>query len=150
MEAILKSSEELRGKLTSIIDEDTTAFNKLMAAFGMPKETDEQKNQRTKAIQEATKAATLVPMRLMELCEEGAGLAQSVAEKGNRNSLSDAGVSLLLLQAAAHGASLNVRINLPGLEDQRFREEALDKVVNVTGRIDGLVAEYMPGLIARL
>ena len=150
MEAILRSSEELRGKLTAIIDEDTLAFNRLMSAFGMPKDTDEQKGQRTKAIQESTKSATLVPLHLMDLCEEGIGLAQTVAEKGNRNSLSDAGVSLLLLQAAAHGASLNVRINLPGLEDQQFRDEALDKVVNVIGRIDGLVGEYMPGLNARL
>ncbi len=150
MEAILNRSEELRGKLVSVIDEDTAAFNKVMAALAMPKETDEQKVQRNSALQEATKAATLVPMKLMELCEEGASLAQTVAEKGNRNSLSDAGVALLLLQAAAHGASLNVQINLPGLEDQRFRDEAHDKVVNVTGRIDGMMSEYLPNLIARL
>ncbi len=150
LEAILNKSEELRGKLASVINEDTAAFNKVMAAFGMPKETEEQKNQRNAAVQEATKVATLVPMKLMELCEEGIGLAQTVAEKGNRNSLSDAGVSLLLLQAAAHGASLNVRINLPGLADQRFRDEAHDKVVNVIGRIDGLMAEYMPTLISNL
>ncbi len=150
LEAILKKSEELRAKLSSVIDEDTAAFSAVMTAFGMPKETDEQKSLRNQAIQEATKAATRVPMKLMELCEEGAGLAQTVAEKGNRNSLSDAGVSLLLLQAAAHGASLNIQINLAGLEDQHFRDEAHDKVVNVIGRIDGMMAEYMPNLIARL
>ena len=150
MESILQKSENLRTRLTAVIDEDTESFNKVMAAFAMAKETEEQKMQRAKAVQEATKSATLVPLKLLSLCEEGIGLARTVAEKGNRNSLSDAGVSLLLLQAAAHGASLNVRINLPGLEDQTFRGEAFEKVVDLTGRIDGIISEYMPTLIARL
>lgn len=150
MESILKKSEDLRSKLTSIIDEDTEAFNKVMAALGMAKETDDQKAKRNNAIQEATKSATLVPLKLMTLCEEGVGLARAVAEKGNRNSLSDAGVSLLLLQAAANGAALNVRINLPGLEDQKFREETYEKVTNIAKKIDSTVAEMMPALIAKL
>ena len=147
MESVLKKSEELRAKLTTVIDEDTDAFNKVMAAFGMPKETEEQKALRNKAIQEATKLATLVPLRLMSLCEEGVGLARTVAEKGNKNSLSDAGVALLLLQAAAHGAGLNVRTNLAGLEDQRFREDARNKATNIAQIIDSAVAEAMQKMI---
>ncbi len=150
MEKILNQSEELRKKLTLAVDEDTAAFNKVMMALAMPKETDEQKDQRSKALQEATKAATLVPLKLLDLCEEGAALAQTVAEKGNRNSLSDAGVSLLLFQAAAHGAALNVRINLAGLEDTLFRDESSDKANIVVNRIDSMMADYMPGLTARL
>ncbi len=150
MERVLNHSEDLRKKLTATIEEDTAAFGKVMAALAMPKETDEQKDQRSKAIQEATKAATLVPLKLLELCEEGAGLAQTVAEKGNRNSLSDAGVALLLLQAAAHGAALNVRTNLAGLEDKLFRDESFDKVTLVVNRIDSMMADYMPNLTARL
>jgi len=150
MESVLKKSEELRTKLTSVIDEDTEAFNKVMAAFGMPKEADDQKVARNKAIQEATKSATLVPLKLMELCEEGVGFARIVAEKGNKNSLSDAGVSLLLLQAAAQGAALNVRINLAGLEDKKFHDEAYEKVVNVTKKIDAEVAEVTPSVLAKL
>jgi formiminotetrahydrofolate cyclodeaminase len=150
MESILKQSEELRTKLTSVIDEDTEAFKKVMAAFGMAKESDEQKTLRNKAIQEATKSATLVPLKLMGLCEEGVSLARTVAEKGNKNSLSDAGVSLLLLQAAADGAALNVRINLPGLEDQKFRDDAYENVTNIAKRIDSIVTEVMPGLVAKL
>ena len=150
MDSVLKKSEELRNKLTSIIDEDTEAFNKVMAAFGLPKESEDQKLQRTKAIQEATKSATLVPLKLMALCEEGIGLAKIVAEKGNKNSLSDAGVSLLLLQAAAQGAALNVRINLAGLEEVKFRDEASEKVAHSTKKIESQVAEIMPALIAKL
>jgi formiminotetrahydrofolate cyclodeaminase len=150
MEAVLKTSEELRAKLTSVIDEDTEAFNRVMTAFGMAKETEEQKTQRNKAIQEATKSATLVPLKLMNLCLEGVSLARTVAEKGNKNSLSDAGVSLLLFQAAASGAALNVRINLPGLDDQKFRDETVEKVTDVSKKIDAIVAEVMPKSIAQL
>ena len=150
MESVLKKSEDLRAKLTSVIDEDTVAFGKVMAAFGMAKESEDQKTQRNKAIQEATKTAILVPLKLMSLCEEGLGLARIVAEKGNKNSLSDAGVSLLLLQAAANGAALNVRINLPGLEDQKFRDEAYEQVTNISKRIDSAVAQVMPILMAKL
>lgn len=150
MEDILKKSENLRAQLTSVIDEDTEAFNKVMNAFGFPKETDEQKSVRNEAIQNARKGATLVPLRLMDLCGEGIGLARTVAEKGNKNSLSDAGVSILLLQAAAQGAALNVRINLPGLEDKAFHDEAYEKVVILTKKIDSTVAEIMPAIIAKL
>ncbi len=150
MESILKKSEELRSRLTSVIDEDTEAFGKVMAAFGMAKDTDEQKTVRNKAIQEATRSATLVPLTLMSLCEEGVQLARIVAEKGNKNSLSDAGVALLLLQAASNGAALNVRINLPGLEDQKFRDEAYEKVTNIAKRIDSTIAEVVPTLVAKL
>jgi formiminotetrahydrofolate cyclodeaminase len=150
MESILKKSEELRSKITATIEEDTVAFNGVMAALALPKETDDQKVLRNRAIQEATKSATLVPLRLMSLCEEGIDFAQIVAEKGNKNSLSDAGVSLLLLQAAANGAALNVRINLPGLDDQQFRDEAIEKVTSVIKRIDDTVNELMSSLIAKL
>ena len=150
MEAVLKKSEELRAKLTSVIDEDTEAFKRVMTAFGMAKETEEQKTRRNKAIQEATKSATLVPLKLMNLCQEGVELARTVVEKGNKNSLSDAGVSLLLFQAAANGAALNVRINLPGLENQKFRDETYEKVTDASNKVDAIVEEVMPKLIAQL
>jgi formiminotetrahydrofolate cyclodeaminase len=150
LESILKKSEDLRAKLTSVIDEDTEAFDKVMTAFGMAKESDEQKIQRNKAIQETTKLATLVPLKLMGLCEEGVNLTRTVAEKGNKNSLSDAGVSLLLLQAAVQGAALNVRINLPGLEDQKFRDATLAQITTALSHIDRMIADHMPALIAQL
>lgn len=150
IEGVLRKSEELRANLTSIVEEDTKAFNGVMAAFGMAKETDEQKSLRNKAIQQATKSATLVPLELLGLCEEGIGLARTVVEKGNKNSLSDAGVALLLLQAAAGGAALNVRINLSGLEDQTFRNEAIEKVSLATRNIDATVDRVMSSLKSRL
>ena len=150
IESILKRSENLRVELTSIIDEDTAAFNNVMAAFGMPKDTDEQKSHRNKAIQEATKSATLVPLKLAGLCEEGVALAKVVAEKGNKNSRSDAGVSLFLFQAAANGAALNVHTNLSGLEDRKFRDEVNVRITGVTDRISASVSGIMPSLVAGL
>ncbi len=124
MKKSLQRAEELRTQCTALIDEDTVAFNKVMAAFGLPKETEEQKEQRSEEIQKATKSATLVPMKLMALCGEALDLVKVVASDGNQNSLPDAGVAALMLQAACEGAALNVKANLAGLQDAAFAENA--------------------------
>jgi formiminotetrahydrofolate cyclodeaminase len=120
MEGVLKQSEESRLAATRIIDEDTEAFNKVMTAFSLPKDSEQQKTLRAESIQEATKAATLVPLRLAQLCAEGMALARVAAEKGNANSLSDAGVAASMIAAACEGAAMNVKINLGGLADKIF------------------------------
>jgi methenyltetrahydrofolate cyclohydrolase len=135
MESVLKQSEELRTQFTAIIDEDTAAFNKVMAALGLSKDTEEQKAIRTDAIQEATKAATLVPLKLMELCAETIKLVQIIAEKGNQNSLSDAGVAAWMLRAGSEGAALNVKINLAGLSDTAFKEHVQGRLQQYLQRI---------------
>lgn len=122
LESILIKSEKLRARFSSLIDEDTEAFKKVMAAYKMPKETQEQLAQRTAAIQDAIKAATMVPLKLMELCGEAIDLLKTVAEKGNKNALSDAGVAALMVGAACEGAALNVQINVNGLKDSAFVE----------------------------
>jgi formiminotetrahydrofolate cyclodeaminase len=120
IETALKRSEDLRIQFISIIDEDTEAFNKVMAAYGLPKETEEQKTKRTAEIQNALKTATLVPLKLMELCREAMELVKTVVEKGNQNSISDACVAALMLQAGYEGAALNVKINLGSISDTDF------------------------------
>jgi methenyltetrahydrofolate cyclohydrolase len=120
MEKVLNQSEELRAKFSAMIDEDTMAFNKVMAAYGLPNETEEQKSIRKTEIQEAMKAATLVPLKLTGLCIEGLELVKIVAEKGNPGSISDAGVGALMLHAGGEGAALNVNINLGSLNDVFF------------------------------
>ncbi len=123
MEAVLKEAEELRTEFTVLIDEDTTAFNGVMTAFSLPKNTDQEQLARSVAIQEATKAAATVPLRVMQLCERAMPLATIVAKKGNVNSISDAGVAAAMLHAACIGAALNVRINLATLKDEAFVEQ---------------------------
>ncbi len=120
MKKLLQQSEELRRSFAALIDEDTAAFTKVMETYGLPKETDDQKALRNAAIQEATKEAALVPLRVMKHVVDALALAKVVAEKGNMNSISDAGVSALMLHTAAEGAALNVRINLNGITDSEF------------------------------
>ena len=133
MKKILSQSEELRNTFTVLVDKDTFAFNKVMEAFGLPKDTDPQKALRSAAIREATKEATLVPLEVMKHCIDALALAQEVASRGNVNSISDAGVSALMLHAACESAALNVRINLNSLDDSDFVGWKTDEVASLLG-----------------
>jgi len=131
MKKILTQAEELRTTFTLLIDKDTLAFNKVMEAYGLPKETEPQKALRSAAIREATKEATLVPLEVMKHCIDALALAQEVASRGNANSISDAGVGALMLHAACEGAALNVRINLNSLDDSDFVGWKTDEVASL-------------------
>ena len=122
------SSEKLRSTFTTLIQEDTDAFNKVMEAFGLPKDTEPQKALRAAAVREATKEATMVPLEVMKHCIDALALTQDVASKGNANSISDAGTAGLMLHAACEAAALNVKINLNGLDDAEFVGWKLDEV----------------------
>jgi len=120
MKKVVVQAEHLREQFTALVDRDTQAFNKVMEAFALPRETDPQKALRAAAIREATKEATLVPLEVMKHCIDALALAQTVAAKGNTNSVSDAGVGAIMLHAALEGAALNVRTNLNSLDDPEF------------------------------
>lgn len=117
------SAQALKDEFLRAVDLDTMAFNKVMEAFKLPKKTDEQKEEKARAVEEASQEATLVPLGVLEKSIEALTLAKEVALKGNKNSLSDAGVAGLMAQAAAEGAYYNVKINLPGLEDADFKSK---------------------------
>ena len=150
MESVLRRSEELRSSFTNLAEEDTKAFNSVMKAFALPKETEEEKQVRTAAIEEATKKATIVPLRVTELCGEALALAKIAAEKGNTNSISDAGVSALMLHAACAAAALNVRTNLSSLQDEPFVEETRGKVNRILREVEDLSREVLKITDARL
>jgi formiminotetrahydrofolate cyclodeaminase len=120
MKTILDRAEDLRAHFTMLIDKDTEVFDKVMEAYGLPKDTEGQKALRAAAIQETTKEAALVPLEVMKHVIDALALAHVVAEKGNANSASDAGVSALMLHAACEAAALNVRINLNAIADHNF------------------------------
>jgi len=103
------------------VDEDTEAFNLIMAAFGLPKGTPEEKDLRSQAIQDATKKAIQVPFDTMKLAYESMSMIKSMAEIGNPNSVSDAGVGALAARAAVLGAYLNVKINMADIKDENFK-----------------------------
>jgi glutamate formiminotransferase/formiminotetrahydrofolate cyclodeaminase len=111
-------AQQLKDDLLFLVDEDTAAFNKVMAAFGLPKESAEEKAARSAAIQAANKYAAEIPLRVMETASRGYKLLGEMAEKGNPASISDVGVGLLAVRACIEGAAMNVRINLSGLKDQ--------------------------------
>jgi len=117
---VLKKSEQLRKKLTKLINEDTEAFNDVMKAFKMPKETEEQKKKRSAAIQEGYKTAASVPLETANTCEKILDVAMVVAKKGNQNSITDSAVSALMAQAGVESAILNVKINLGSIKDDKF------------------------------
>jgi len=109
-----------KDELVKMVDEDTNAFNKIMDAFGLPKSNDEEKKARKQAIEEATKFATEVPLKVMKLCYESMETIKVMAEVGNPNSVSDAGVGALAARSGVMGAFLNVKINASGLADKDY------------------------------
>jgi formiminotetrahydrofolate cyclodeaminase len=125
---ILDQSEDLRSKLTDAIKDDVDVFNRVMAAYGMPKETEEEKHIRTEGIQTALKAATDVPLECAKLCRQVINLCESAAEKGNTNVISDAGVALLAGYAGLRSAALNVYINIGGIKDKEFADDRREQL----------------------
>lgn len=125
MEAVGVEAQKLKNAFLVDVDRDTKAFNKVMDAMRLPKKTDEDKAARLEAIEQAMKGATLVPLGVLRRTVEAAKLARRVVEKGNRNSISDAGVAALTARASAEGAYLNIRINLPGIQDEKFKAETM-------------------------
>ncbi|MBH31452.1 MAG: glutamate formimidoyltransferase [Candidatus Marinimicrobia bacterium] len=123
MEEMGGRAQHLKYRLASLVDEDTTAFNNVMAAFRMKKRTDKEKHARNEAIQTATKEATQIPMEVCRLCFEAMELSHIAVNKGNPNSVSDAAVAAEAARAGLRGARLNVLINLDGIHDADFCSE---------------------------
>lgn len=115
----------IKDELLHLVDEDTRAFNKIMDAFGLPKGNDEEKAARSAAIQEATKYAIEIPFRVMKRSFAAMEILKAMAETGNPNSVSDAGVGALAVRSAVMGAYLNVKINASGLDDKAFVDAVL-------------------------
>ncbi len=119
-----EKGKRVMNELLALVDEDTDAFNCIMAVFGMPKGTDEEKAARAEAMEKATLYATEVPLKTMKASFRAFEVAGAMAEEGNPNSVSDAGVGALAARAAVQGAFLNVKINAAGLKD-RVKADAL-------------------------
>lgn len=128
MKDVLREAESLRVALTDAIADDIAAFDTLMAAYAMPKESDEQKAARSAAIQAGLKQATEAPLSCARLCAEVIALSHRAAGKGNLNVISDAGVAALAAQAALRSAALNVYINVPGIKDRVFADARVAEV----------------------
>ncbi|HEY2138771.1 MAG TPA: glutamate formimidoyltransferase [Chthoniobacterales bacterium] len=126
-------AQHLKDELLFLVDEDTAAFNKVMAAFGLPKQSPEEKTVRSAAIQSANKYAAEIPLRVMETAFKAYALLGEMAQNGNPASISDVGVGTLAVHACIEGAAMNVRINLAGLKDEAVKASLQQRVQRVAG-----------------
>jgi formiminotetrahydrofolate cyclodeaminase len=141
--AILTRSETLRGELADLIIKDKEAFDRVMSAFKLPKDNEAEIKKRAVEIEDANKGAALVPLKVAEKALEVLSLTKVVAEKGNVNSITDAGVGALMSKAGMDGAILNVRINLAGLEDKDFVTKLTGEIENYKARGEALAEEVL-------
>jgi len=123
LQAVLKDSEILKSELTKLVDEDARAFNEVIKAFKLPKDTDEEKAERKESIQNALKGAARVPLIVAGRCAQLIKLASETAKKCNKNAISDVGVASLMAHASLRSAALNVNINLGSIKDEEFNSE---------------------------
>ncbi len=138
-----EKGEALKSELVRLVDADTKAFNQIMSAFGLPKSTDEEKAARSKAIQEATKFAIEIPFKVMQIAYASMEMIKAMADIGNPNSVSDAGVGALCSRSAVRGAFMNVRINATGYEDKVYVTDILNKGREIENNAIALEAEIL-------
>ena len=135
--------QELVSRLLALVDEDTEAFNRIMAVFAMPKTTAEEKAARSAALQSATLYATEVPLKTMKAAYECFEIVKAMAETGNPNSVSDAGVGALAARSAVLGAELNVKINAAGLKDREAAERLISEASEIARKAIAQEAEIL-------
>jgi glutamate formiminotransferase / formiminotetrahydrofolate cyclodeaminase len=124
-------AQRLKDELLVLVNEDTAAFNKVMAAFALPKQSAEEKSARASAIETASKYAAEVPLRVMQTAANAYELLHEMANQGNPASISDVGVGVLATRACIEGAGMNVRINLASLKDKKFKSSLAEKVLQI-------------------
>jgi formiminotetrahydrofolate cyclodeaminase len=143
MDKNLKDAQKLQTEFILLAQRDAEVFNDVMEAYKLPHESDEEKNTRKIAVEEALKKASLVPMDVLRRCETLACLCRSVALKGNENSISDAGVAVMLTHSAAQSACLNILINLSTISDEDFKGKLKTEQEHVLKTVKDLTDETM-------
>jgi len=142
MERVRDSADKRLRRFVELIDLDTEAYNRVIAAFRMPKETDDQVAARKEAIEAASKEAAQVPLETLRNIHNLVPLVGEVLSKGNANCITDAGVAAQLTRAAALGAAYNVRINLSGIKDEPFSARLEKEVNEIVNSIEKSVEEF--------
>ena len=145
-----EKGKAIQNTLLHMVDEDTRAFNSIMTAFSLPKKTEEEKKLRESAIQEATKNATLVPLKVMETAYSGFELISEMVEKGNPNSISDAGVGAIAIRSCIRGAFLNVKINAAGLNDKDFANNVIGRGEEIESKTIAAEEEILKKIDAKI
>lgn len=151
MQRLLAESNGLKHSLNGHVDEDTAAFDRVMQAYRLPRQTPEEKERRSGAIQEALKGAARHPLKVADQCLQVLRLSRTALAAGNPNAASDAGVAALMAYSGLTGAMFNVAINLGGIKDQSFivqagaeRDRIMSEAAGIHESIKGLVREKIP------
>ena len=142
--------QEVLARLLALVDEDTAAFDRIMAALGMPKGSEEEKAARAEALEDATLYATEVPLKTMKAALEVFPIVRAMAEEGNPASVSDAGVGALAARSAVLGAQLNVRINAAGLADREAAERLCAEAAKIAAEAVAAEAEVLKVVASKL
>ena len=150
VQALVVESEAARGKLEKLLQDDTTAYNGVIAAFRLPKGTDEEKAARKAAVQAGLIHAADVPLEICRVAVQVCRLAKTAAEIGNPQAVTDAGIGAILGEAAVVGAALNVRINLSSIEDCDYTTAAAAELDAIEGEAAALRAEVLALTLAKL
>lgn len=138
-----EKGEQYKTELLRLVDADTQAFNQIMNAFGLPKTTDDEKAIRSKAIQDATRNAIEIPFKVMQTAYSSMEVIKAMAETGNPNSVSDAGVGALCARSAVMGAFMNVRINAADYEDKAYVNDIITKGKEIENKTIALEKEIL-------
>ena len=147
---LVEASEAARGRLEQLLQEDTTAYNGVIAAYRLPKDTDEEKAVRKAAVQAGLVVAANVPLEICEVAVEVCRLSKTAAELGNPQAVTDAGIGAILGEAAVVGAALNVRINLGSIEDCDYTLAAAAKIDQIQAEAAALRAEVVAITLSKL
>jgi len=150
MQDLLEKAEALREKLIGMVKADIDVFDRLMATYGLPKETDEEKATRSAAIQAVLKEATDVPLACAHACAEAVALSRIAADKGSLGVISDAGVAVMAAYAGLKSAALNVYINTGSLKDREFAEAKLAELELILKGADVAAEEIYQAVKAKL
>lgn len=150
LEAILLSAESLQYQLRELMQADINAYARVMDGYKLPKATDAEKTARGHAVQDALKHASDVPLTVAERCADALALTEIVAQKGNKNAASDAGVGALMAEAGLRGAALNVSINLGAIRDEAYVNDRRMRVAKLIAQADQSKAEILSMVEGRL
>jgi formiminotetrahydrofolate cyclodeaminase len=150
MTTLVAASEAARGRLEQLLQDDTTAYNGVITAFKMPKDTDAEKAARKAAVQAGLIIAADVPLEICKVAVEVCRLSKTAAELGNPQAVTDAGIGAILGEAAVVGAALNVRINLGSIEDCEYTAAAAAQIDKIQAEAAALRAEVLGITLSRL
>lgn len=147
---LLKKSENLRARFEELMEKDVEVFNELMVIMKLPRITEEEKEYRNGKMQTSLKEAAQVPLAVAEKSKELIDICQEIAGIGSRNAISDAGVGVLLAEAAFDSAIINVKINLNLIKDEKIKKELINKIENLTGLVKGKKEKVLELVLQRL